>query len=99
MRIPKSFKLFGTEIEIIFDTKRCDQNECWGLASFKERQIVLTKEANGTKLSKEIIEQTFYHELMHMIMEVMEERDLRTNEKFINISSSLLHQAFKTAEY
>lgn len=44
-------------------------------------------------------EQIFIHEVLHHCLEMMDEYELRSNEKFVNVLSKLLYQAIETAEY
>lgn len=55
--------------------------------------IDLNAEVDGTKL-----EQVFFHELTHAVLDVMNHR-LSRNEAFVDQFASLLHQAITGATY
>jgi len=99
MKIPKSFKLFATQIDVIFDNKRMDDRECYGLAEYSTSTITLGESHKLKPLSEGKIMDTFYHEKVHMILDTMEERELSENEKFVDIFAKLLRQSDETATY
>ena len=42
-------------------------------------------------------EQNFFHELEHMILELLGEKELSENEQFVDCHAQLLYQALTTA--
>jgi len=92
MKIPKEFKLMGQTINVEYKNKLIQETDCIGQASYRENKIFLQKQVEGITRKKEMIEQTFLHELLHFILDRMGENELRDNEKFINMFSGLLHQ-------
>lgn len=99
MKIPKRFKLFGQTVEVVFDDNLLDSYDCIGRSSTKFNQIRLQTNIKGINRLQSDIEQVFIHELLHQCLGRMEERELRDNEKFVDILASLIHQALTTAEY
>lgn len=95
MRIPKRFKLHGETISIIFSDRIGSNNDADGLASHRFNEIILTKDA----LNKKYLEKVFCHEMIHYILEHMEETELNKDEKFVSLFSNLLYQAIETMEY
>ena len=74
-------------------------DDCVGRASFRRGEIHLQAHDNVYPRRPEMVEHTFLHELIHHILDTMGESELRDNEKFVDILSGLLHQAFRTAKY
>ena len=99
IKIPKEFQLFGIKIIIEFNEDRCDDKNAFGLAEFGKQKIVLCRMEGRDLLPTEKVEKIYFHEVTHQILDYMHEFDLSKNEKFVNIFSSLLHQALKTAKY
>lgn len=99
MKIPKSFKLFGTTINVEFDNKRMNDKTRYGEADYSTSKITLSDTDGTDKLSQDRILDTFYHEKVHSILDMMHERDLSNNEKFVDIFGKLLRQSDETAEY
>lgn len=97
--IPISYELFGSTWNIIWDNERMNDKQNYGECSYGEKTITLSNTEGIYKLSKDKINQTFYHELVHAILDTMHERDLSNNEKFVNTFSELLYQFVKTAKY
>lgn len=99
MRIPKRFKLMGQTIDVVYDAKMADTDDCSGLAKYRFNQIALLPNTEGTLRLPTRIEQTFLHELIHWMFYVLGETDLRNNEKLVDSMAGLLHQALTTMEY
>lgn len=97
--IPKSFKLFGTTIDVVFDEARMDDKKAFGTSEYGKSLISLSKRDGLDDLSEGKIMDTFYHERTHMILNSMNENELSRNEKFVDVFSKLLRQADETAEY
>ena len=99
IKIPKSFKLFGTTINIEFDNKRMNDKGLYGESSYSESKITLADTDGTNDLSNGKIQDTFYHEKVHIILDTMHEYELSKNEKFVDIFGKLLRQSDETAEY
>ncbi len=99
VRIPKSFKLFGTTINVVFDNKYCNDKSRYGESNYGGSKITLSTTQGLDELSEDKIINTFYHEKVHMILDTMGERDISNNENFVDIFAKLLRQSDVTAEY
>lgn len=97
--IPKTFKLFGSTINVVFDNVRMNNVNAYGEADYSNLTITLSDTEGITPLSKDRILDCFYHEKVHMILDSMQERDLSKNEKFVDLFAKLLRQSDITAEY
>ena len=97
-KVPKSFWLCGQKINVKIDPDLIDRQDAQGEAHYRKNEILLQ---DFTKIKRPIshFEQSFFHEFIHHILSIMNEHDLRNNEKFVDIFSGLLHQAFITMEY
>lgn len=98
-KIPKKIKLFGTTYNIIWDNKRLNDKEVYGLCDKSKNQIILSTTFGLDKLAEDRIIETYYHELVHAILEAMFERELSSNEQFVDIFSKLIRQAIESAEF
>ena len=65
-----------------------------GAANYDLKEIALDMSYPSSN-----VEQTYLHELTHMILAHMGEDELTGNEKFVNLFSELLYQAIETAKY
>lgn len=98
MKIPKSFKLFASTINVVFENDRMNDKGQYGESSISQHKITLST-TNGTdKLSEDKILNTFYHEKVHIILDSMKEYKLSSNEKFVDLFAKLLRQSDETAE-
>ena len=96
MKIPQSFVLMSQTIEVQFDDESCHTQNALGYCDFNHNKIILSKTVKEddkiTKLPKTKIEQTFFHELAHILLYLMGENKLSVNEKFVDVLGSLIYQ-------
>lgn len=91
--IPKSFKLFNTTWTVK-QVHKIDNDGSLGLCSHNLATISLRR-----NLKKDVKEATFYHELVHAILDTLNYHKLSNDEKFVDTFGQALHQVTKTAEY
>jgi hypothetical protein len=94
--IPSQFKLRGKVIRIIVDDDYCADGGMVGEADFTEKVITLCDKYNGKKVNKMEKEQTYFHELVHMILDSMDRHNLKYNEDFVEEFSQRLYEYEKT---
>lgn len=104
IKIPKCFYLLGKKINVFTESDKLMNDRKLGLFIRDLDEIHLaskvTRKGGIIKdLSEQQQEHTFYHELVHAILDTMGEEELSDNEKFVDIFSGLLHQSIKTSEY
>jgi len=99
MKIPKRFKLFSTTYTIVWDNKRMNDRREYGLCDYSKSEITLSTTIGTEGLSEDKILDTYYHERTHAILDMMNERDLSSNEKFVDVFSKLLRQADESSEF
>lgn len=98
-KIPKKFRLFGTTIDVVWDNKRCNDTNAYGLSEYSQSKITLSTKDGGESLSKDRMIDCFYHERTHSILDAMNEGELSKNEKFVDVFSKLLRQAIESSEF
>lgn len=98
MKIPKSFKLFATTYNVIWDNERMNDKSLYGLCDYSTCTISLAKTYNMDELSQDRILDTYYHEKVHAILNAMDESDLCSNEKFVDVFAKLLRQSDETSD-
>lgn len=98
-KIPKSFQLFATTYQIVFDNQRMDDQNAYGIIEHGFNRITLSDTYKGEKLSDDTILDTYYHEKVHAILKAMGKNELNEDEEFVEIFSRLLRQSDKTAKY
>lgn len=99
MKIPRKFKLFEQTIKVVkSDILESDRGN-WGLMSPHKNMITIQVKNKVNLMKKSMVEQTFYHELVHCILSQMQEKELGKNEKFVDVFASLLHQYEKTKKF
>lgn len=98
-KLPKKFKLFGTTINVVWNNERMNDKSQYGESDHGKCNITLSTTHGVDKLSQDRIIETFYHERTHAILDAMHERDLSSNEKFVDVFSKLQRQADETQEF
>ena len=88
----KGFKLGAVEWSVKVDNDKLDDKEAYGMCYYDTSTILLQDISNKDKRAKTAVEQTLYHEVIHAILDTMNEFDLSSNEKFVQQFSLLLHQ-------
>lgn len=98
MNIPKSFTLYAEHWNVEHKndpTNPSNYGECDGYIN----TITLQHTVQGKQMSENKIESTFYHELVHAILDTSGYYGLSDDEDFVHTFGGLLHQYFKTVEY
>jgi hypothetical protein len=97
MKIPKSFYLYGLKINVVFDNSL--NKKCMGYACYDTNTIKIATDIK----SRDLLEQTFLHEVLHFILlhskvinkyKLESGKNLHSDEDFIDNVASLLHQSF-----
>lgn len=92
--IPTSFYLGGLQIDVTYDENLYKNRKIVGEARYPSQSICL----DSVVLNKQLTEQNYFHELTHWILYMMNEDDLRNNEKFVDVFATFLHQARVTEQ-
>lgn len=99
IKIPIQFELGGRTIKIICKNGMVDEDDSVGYAKYRKNEIWLQNNIKGTMRTTDHKNETFLHELVHWILYMINEEELRDNEKFVSLFAEYLHQALKTAVY
>ena len=82
MKIPKSIKVAGHEIKIVYKKSlKSEGVSCVGMAFLTQGRIELARTSEGVKLSKDQLAAAFLHECLHVISTL---HSLGLNEKQTN---------------
>jgi len=92
--VPKSFMLGGLKINVQLDDTLVNTKKVIGEARYAEQVVILDSSA----APRQTVEQAFIHELTHWIIYVMNEDELRNNEKLVDLFAHFMYQALVTAE-
>jgi hypothetical protein len=95
-RIPTQFRVFGSVVVVEMDSAYCNRENAWGIWNIQRRLIRLN---NSSEVAQELLEQTFWHEFTHCVLEHIEREDLSRNEKFVRLFSRALQQSFATMRF
>ena len=96
-KIPLCLNVGGQTISI--NIKDRLEDDKLGTCCVAEARIDIAKTFNGREQAFTTQLNTFYHELVHCILDTMGENDLSGNEKFVSCFSSFLCEAMTTQKY
>ncbi len=92
--IPRSFVLMGRKIRVlVVDKENWQMPDAIGWYDSHGGEIQILK------TTPELIEHTFFHELMHAVLTAMGRDKLGQDEAFVDLASGLIHQALTSARY
>ena len=94
--IPKEFMLAGQKYSVNFNNDPTN-GKVMGLSSVVDANIDIYKTYEGEAISPNTYENTYYHELVHQILDNMGEKDLSGNEKFVCSFAGFLTEVMNTA--
>lgn len=90
-KTPKSFTLGGILYPVRYVKEVSDDPNLNGMAFLDKHRIDLL-----ASLDDDLAGQVFCHELIHSILGVMGEDEINSNERFVDLFGTFLHQALKT---
>lgn len=99
IKIPTRFEIGGRTIKIKHSERLIDEQCANGQVSYRNNEITIHKNTNGAKRPIDTHVETYLHEITHLILNMMEEHELRDSEKFVSVFSQYLHQILKTSKY
>lgn len=95
--IPSKYLVGGQDMSVEM-VEKIDNTENLGQCCVAEGKILIAKTFQGKKQSESAQLNTFFHELLHSILDTMAENELSQNEKFVSTLASFLTEAVRTME-
>lgn len=92
---PQHFQLAGHTITVKLDRDLMTIEDNYG--NYSERTGTINLVSPGP-ISKSKVEQTFFHELVHAILDELGELKLSKSERFVDSFSALLHQCITSGK-
>lgn len=90
--IPRKFSMGGQIIKV--HIKRCvDVEGAIGYYKHHENEIGIQTHLNGSPIAVSQVEQTFWHEYAHCLLDHCREEELSTNEKLVDLLGEFLYQS------
>ena len=91
LNIPSQVEIAGITIKTVLmgENDEWEEKGCVGKADYKNQTIII-----DTTLVKEgMLEQIYYHELLHWIFYIMGEEKLQRDEKIVDLLAHFIYQA------
>jgi len=92
VKIPKKIHLFSHDIKTKWRRNLREKEDCIGLADFDTNTIYLQISTKKNIICKEKQEQTYFHELAHMMLHYSGRDDLMKDETLVDVLGSMLRQ-------
>jgi hypothetical protein len=92
MRIPFEFQIAGLTVKVVAENGSIVEASYIGKSDFSYQKIQMDLET----VPRQTTEQAFCHEIVHWILYVMNEHELRCNEKFVDTFAHLMYQVFSS---
>lgn len=96
--IPKRFSVFGSAYNVRFDPSLVDREEVAGAVHLPANEILLQPSGEQYPTTLPELEQTFFHEVFHIIARELCEDAFFENERLVELFSKCLHQVLVTGE-
>lgn len=114
-RIPKEFTLFGHRYSIIIEDDLFERENCYGTADDDEKVIRIQRKKTVIKtyedgpdkiikkvpieLTDETIVETYYHEIIHVVLDSLGEETISENEKLVNMMAKSFLEIYISSLY
>lgn len=95
--IPSSFELGGTTYKVE-QVDNLLEGDNVAFINFPTSTVRIANQFKGSTCSASYKEVSFYHELVHGILDTMGQSELSSDEVFVEGFANLLHQYIKTAK-
>lgn len=95
--IPDKFYIGGMEVNIKFVDNETNRNN-YGVSNPFQTEIVIQNLANNRAISQSQKCQTFWHEVVHYILDAMGEKQGEDNERFVTCFSNFLNEVIQSCE-
>ena len=113
VEIPKEFVLFGHKYTVSIVDDLFEKEDCYGTAEEDLKLIrlqnigVVSKsyEEDGKMveykiiITPETVAETFFHEVLHIVLDATGEEELSLNERFVNITGKALLEIYLSSYY
>jgi hypothetical protein len=105
LNIPKEFILFGHKYKVQIEPDLFEKEDCYGCADEDLKLIRLqgvgevNRKYEEDGVVYEAVAETFFHEVMHIILDATGEETLSENEKFVNIMGKSLLEIYLSSVY
>ncbi len=98
MKIPKSFEMMNRKISVTI--KNSEYMNKANILGYSNLNIATDKsEIVIEKAPTSVIQETFIHEFIHLVFDVIGEKRLAQNEKLVVLMSQVIAQAIQTMEF
>jgi len=98
LRIPKSLRLMGHDIEVVMVDDLIEECELLGDCDFYENVIRIQTPIPGILTRSQAV-QTYYHELLHFAFHLTGYEKESQDEQMVDRIAQLIHQALVSAKY
>ena len=113
INIPKEFTLLGHKYNVVIRKDLFDKENCYGSADDDLKLIQIQDLGEVTKkyeedgkmverkliITEETMIETFFHEVVHIILDATGESEMTENERFVNIMGKACLEIYLSSVY
>lgn len=96
MKIPAEYQLMGKTVKVVMVDSLVVNNDADGEHHPRLDEIKIQRNSPAWPRSEDQLGEAFWHEVTHSILDVMEEKKINENERFVTLFGNLLYQVYKT---
>lgn len=96
--IPKYCELGGVEYTTYL-IERIQNAHNFGMSAMSNGTIQLQNIIEGVEVSNTSLQSTYFHELIHQMLDMVGENELSGNEKFVQGLANMLFEFIRTAQW
>ena len=97
LKIPKSFEMIGSTVNVEFEGKRTEENEASGLAIYTENKILLNSQLLDQPIENAQV--VFWHEFFHFVFNAIGHKKNNFNEDLLDQLGGIMTQFFRTVKW
>jgi len=83
---------------VVYEKDLVEDHDALGMARYRTDVIALQPQTEGIQRQGSQIEQTYLHEVVHMILNHLSYSEARDDEMFVDLFSKALYQVLETSE-
>ena len=95
IRIPEEIRILARTYKVEFVTNLLTDKDCAGEISYREQSLRLQPSCEGVPRHREMIEVSFFHELIHGCLYELSYHDLQKDEEFVDRVANVLYAALR----
>ena len=95
IKIPEKIRILARTYDVVFVMNLSTDKDCCGEIAYREQTIRLQPNCESMPRHREMIESSFFHELIHGCLFELNYQDLQKDEGFVDRLANVLYAALR----